>query len=77
MNASEARKNAEEKIQNNYILNINKIEGLIKAQSDKEKFYCEYYGNMTDEVKKYFQDKGFTIKYIQSGINEYCYKIIW
>lgn len=77
MNAKEARQRAERVNTSTDNAAISTIETLIKAKSAEGKFSIEFQGEISNTVKKYFEDLGYGIGTISTGINEWSYLISW
>lgn len=77
MNATEARRRAEQLVTQEAKDSIEKINKAIKQAVDKGYFKCTYYEKVTDIVKDYFEKQGFTVKYCDDGRNDYYYNFTW
>jgi len=77
MNAKEARQKAEQLVTKESQDSINAIEKLIEQTVNKGGFQCNYYKNVTEVVKDYFEKQGFAVKYQDEGRNEFSYKFSW
>lgn len=77
MNAKEARQRAEEVNNKNNNNTISTIETIIKAKSADGKFSIDYNGEISNDVKKYFEDLGYLFGSRMTGPNEDCYVISW
>lgn len=77
MNAKEARERAEQANNTNDNGTISTIETIIKARSADGKFSIDYNGQMSNVVKKHFEDLGYQIGSRMSGPNEECFVISW
>lgn len=77
MNAKEARQKAKQLVTNESQDSINAIKKLIEQTVSKGGFQCNYYKNVTEVVKDYFEKQGFAVKYQDEGRNDFSYKFSW
>lgn len=77
MNAKEARQRAESLNNEQCIKQVEAINKLIEGAANRGYFNCTYSEPPTEAVKKFFESEGYTIKYQDSGRNEFYYSISW
>lgn len=77
MDAKEARKRALEIDGDLARRNYDDVMKSINEAVELGKFVTRFYDPIRDDVKKVLEDKGYTLNYVSSVVNEYDWIIKW